>query len=147
MSNAEAPKAATLSLVQAACALALDKKAEDVVILDVEKLTSFADYFVIASAPSERQVSAIAGHIDDTLRKAGARPLGSEGRETGSWVLLDYGDFVVHLFLDTARSYYDLDGFWADAPRETVDEDGGLALVKEIDEGRFSIRAPERAAG
>lgn len=128
-------------LAQAAAALALDKKAEDVVILAVDRLTSFADYFVIASAGSERQVTAVAAHVEDTLRKAGLRPLGIEGKETGHWVLLDYGDFVVHLFLDTARSYYDLDGFWSDAPRLPVDEAAGLATVKALEQVPREARA------
>ena len=132
-------KADTLVLAQAAAALALDKKAEGVVVLDVEKLTSFADYFIIASAPSERQVSAIAAHIEDTMRKGGHRPLGSEGRENGNWVLLDFGDLVVHLFLDTARDYYDLDGFWADAPRVDIDEEAGLATAKELETSRRAV--------
>jgi ribosome-associated protein len=123
----------TLELVQAAAALALDKKAEDVVILKVDRVTSFADFFVIASANSERQVAAVASHIEDTMRKGGHKPLGVEGKDTGNWVLLDSGDFVCHLFLDSAREYYDLDGFWTDAERIDVDEAGGLATVKAIE--------------
>ena len=131
----------TLELVQAAAALALDKKAEDVVILKVDRVTSFADYFVIASANSERQVAAIASHIEDTMRRGGHKPIGVEGKDSGNWVLVDFGDFVVHLFLDTAREYYDLDGFWTDAENVEVDEPAGMATVKAIEE------APRAAHG
>lgn len=120
--------------VQACAALALDKKATDPVVLAVADLTSFADFFLIASAPSERQVAAIASHIEDTMRKAGVRPLSVEGKSTGAWVLLDFGDFVVHLFHDSAREYYDLEGFWADAERVEIDEDEGLAFVKQAEQ-------------
>ncbi|MFL5321382.1 MAG: ribosome silencing factor [Myxococcaceae bacterium] len=101
--------------------LALDKKALDVVILDVRGMTSYADYFVIASGESERQVSALAEHIEVTLKnEQEVRALGTEGRETGNWVLLDFGEVVVHLFYSEQRAFYDLEGLWADAARETV---------------------------
>ncbi|MCA9508671.1 MAG: ribosome silencing factor [Myxococcales bacterium] len=100
------------------CALAADdKKASDIRIIDVSKLTSFADYFVICSAPSERQVQAIIGNVEDTMRKDGFKPLGVEGLETSSWVLIDFGDVIFHCFTDAAREYYDLEGFWIDAPK------------------------------
>jgi len=98
----------------------LDKKADDVVILDVRGMTSYADYFVIASGASERQVTATAEHIREQLKSEGATLVGSEGYETGHWVLLDYGDCLVHLFLADARGFYDLEGLWHDAPRERV---------------------------
>lgn len=104
-------------VAQKCAALALDKKAEGVLILDVSKLTSFADLFVICSAPSERQVQAIARYVDDEMRAMGNRPLGLEGMDEGHWVLTDYNDVIFHVFLDSARHYYDLEGFWADAPR------------------------------
>lgn len=94
-----------------------DKKANNIVILDVKELTSFADYFVICSAPSERQVQAIVRNVEDELRKRDVRPLGIEGLETSSWVLIDYADVIVHCFTDAAREYYDLEGFWIDADR------------------------------
>lgn len=101
--------------------LCLDKKALDVSILDVRGMTSYADYLVLASGESDRQVTAIADHLDERLKAQGTRPLGSEGRETGTWVLVDYGEVVVHLFYTEVRASYDLDGLWADAPREKVD--------------------------
>jgi len=96
---------------------AADKKATDIVVLDIANLTSFADYFVICSAPSERQVKAIISHVENELKKHKIRPLGLEGGESCSWVLLDIGDVIFHCFTDSAREYYDLEGFWIDADR------------------------------
>jgi ribosome-associated protein len=117
---APAPNPAALALARQIAALCLDKKALDVSILDVRGMTSYADYLVLASGESDRQVTAIADHVDEKLKAQGVRPLGSEGRETGTWVLLDYGEVVVHLFFTEVRASYDLDGLWADAPREKV---------------------------
>jgi ribosome-associated protein len=103
--------------------LLLDKKALDVVILDVRGMTSYADYFVIASGESDRQVSAMAENVQVQLKtpeEGGNRPIGTEGLETGQWVLLDYGEVVAHLFLTDLRAHYDLEGLWADAAREKV---------------------------
>jgi ribosome-associated protein len=111
---------AALARARQIAALTLDKKAVDVSILDVRGMTSYADYLVLASGESDRQVTAVADHIEEKLKEQGVRPLGTEGRETGSWVLLDYGEVVVHLFLTEVRASYDLDGLWADAPREKV---------------------------
>jgi len=115
-----APNPAALALARQIATLCLDKKALDVSILDVRGMTSYADYLVLASGESDRQVTAIADHIDEKLKAQGTRPLGHEGRETGTWVLLDYGEVVVHLFFTEVRASYDLDGLWADAPREKV---------------------------
>lgn len=123
-----------LILAQTAAFLALEKKAEEVVILDVGKLTSYADYFVICSADNERQVSAIARNIDDEMRRAGKRPLSVEGVEQSNWILLDFGSLIVHVFLDEARSYYDLEGFWADAPRLKPDEKLGQETLTKLQE-------------
>jgi ribosome-associated protein len=100
--------------------LLLDKKAVDVLILDVRDKASYADYFVIASGDSERQVSAMAEHVEEKLRERQVRPLGVEGQESGSWVLLDFGEVVTHLFCVDTRAFYDLEGLWADVPREKV---------------------------
>jgi len=115
-----APNEAALALARQVAALCLDKKALDVSILDVRGMTSYADYLVLASGESDRQVTAIAEHVEEKLKAQGVRPLGTEGRETGTWVLLDYGEVVVHLFFSEVRASYDLDGLWADAPREKV---------------------------
>lgn len=130
-----------LPIAQAAAALCLDKKATDPVILHVEKLTSYTDFFVVASAPSERQVAAVASHVEEQLKKAGFRTLGVEGKSTGNWVLLDYGDFVIHVFLDDARSYYDIEGFWSDAPRIAVDEKFGLEILANIEAQQEKLSA------
>ncbi len=108
-------------LARAAGAAALDKKAENVLILDVRGLTSYADFFVIASGTSDRQVQAIADSIEETLKKDGERPIGVEGQQNGHWVLIDYGDVVCHVMYEDARVLYDLEGLWADAPRITLE--------------------------
>lgn len=99
----------------------LDKKAEDVLVLDVRGLTSYADYFVVMTAESERQAGAIADHVDERLKAEGASKVGVEGYEGGRWILVDYGDVVAHVLSRDARSFYDLEGLWADAPRVKVE--------------------------
>ncbi len=98
----------------------LDKKAENVTVLDVRGLTSYADYFVVMTAESEPQAGAIADAVDDRLEAMGATRLGVEGHSSGRWVLIDYGDVVAHVFNPEARMFYDLEGLWADAPRVAV---------------------------
>jgi ribosome-associated protein len=95
----------------------LGKKALDVVILNVGDLTSLADTFIICSGRSNRQVTAIAEYIRTALKKEGLTPLSIEGLKEGHWVLMDYGDIVIHVFYDSVRRFYDLEGLWADAPR------------------------------
>jgi ribosome-associated protein len=97
-----------------------EKKGMDIFILDVRGKTSYADYVVIASGESERQVSAMAENVETKLKEEGLRPLGTEGYDTGHWVLLDYGEVVVHLFYADVRTFYDLEGLWSDAPKEKV---------------------------
>lgn len=104
-----------------ALALALDKKALDPVLLDVRELCSFCNYQLVLSGRSDRQVDAIADGITSGLKQDDMRPLGAEGARTGQWSLLDYGDFVVHVFLHSAREHYDLEGLWNDAPRIPLD--------------------------
>jgi len=96
--------------------LADDKKAQDVVVLDLREFTYVTDFFVIATATNPRQMQAIAAAIEETLRLQGARPLGAEGAG-GRWLLMDYGDVVVHLFEPDWRRLYDLELLWGDAPR------------------------------
>ena len=109
------------SLALDAVAAALDKKAFEPVLLDVRKLASYTDHIVIVSARSDRQVHAVAQHVEETLRQGGRRLLGSEGGGTGHWVLLDYGDLVVHVFYHPLREFYDLEGLWIDAPRVALE--------------------------
>ncbi len=98
----------------------LDKKAEDVLVLDLRGLTSYADYFVLMTADSDRQAAAIADHVEETLQAQGAAKVGVEGYESGRWILVDYGDVVAHVLSREARGFYDLEGLWADAPRVQV---------------------------
>jgi len=95
----------------------LEKKAFDPVLLDVHNMSSLAAYFLLCSGKSDRQVQAIARSIEEDLKKMGIRPLGIEGFERGTWILMDYDDVVVHVFLDPIRKFYDLEGLWLDAPR------------------------------
>jgi len=94
-----------------------DKKAIDPVILEVRHLTIVADYFVICSGESRTQVGAIADHVEDVLAEAGIVPRGIEGAEHNNWVLLDFGDVIVHVFEKETRAYYELEKLWLDAPR------------------------------
>jgi ribosome-associated protein len=95
----------------------LDRKAIDLVILEVKDLSSFTDYFLICSGNSDRQVQAIASHIEEKLGKEGIHPLGIEGKREGRWTLLDYGDVVVHIFFQPVREFYDLERLWSEATR------------------------------
>jgi len=95
----------------------MGKKALDIIVLDVSGLTSLADSFIICSGRSNRQVTAIADYIRIDLKKQGVAPLSVEGLQEGHWVLMDYGDIVIHVFYDDVRRFYDLEGLWSDAPR------------------------------
>jgi ribosome-associated protein len=100
----------------------LAKKAEEVLLLDVRGLTSYADYFVVMTAESDRQAGAIADHVDDEMKKAGHTKVGVEGYEAGRWILVDYGDVVCHVMSREAREFYDIEGLWADAPRAQIQD-------------------------
>jgi len=93
------------------------KKAENLVVLDVREMTSVADAFIICSGRSNRQVQAIAEHIQSELKKQHKRPLSVEGINEGHWALLDYGDVIIHIFYEPVRLFYDLEGLWMDARR------------------------------
>lgn len=95
----------------------LAKKAEDVVILDMQKIATFCDYFVISSASSFKKTRAIADYVEESLNKKRLRPHHIEGREDGYWVLLDYGSVVAHIFYAETRRFYDLERLWGDAQR------------------------------
>lgn len=99
---------------------ALEHKALEVVLLDVAGLTSFTDFFLICSGKSSRQVQGIVDKLEDTLAGLGLKPLGVEGRGEGHWVLMDYGDVVIHVFYEPVRVFYDLESLWSDAKRLTV---------------------------
>ena len=89
-----------------------DKQAEDVLLLDIRNVASFADYFVIASGQTGRQMRALIDAVDEVAEQDGVKPLGIEGEPDSGWVLIDYGDVIVHIFAPEERAYYDLEGFW-----------------------------------
>ena len=95
---------------------ALDRKAYDLVLLDVSAVTSIADYFIICSGRSDRQVQSIAQGIEENLKKEGVLPISVEGLTWGQWVLMDFSDVIVHVFYQPVREFYDLDGLWSHAP-------------------------------
>lgn len=101
---------------------ALEKKACDLVVMDVRELTSIADYFIICSGRSDRQVQSIAQGIEENLNHAGISSLSVEGAHRGHWVLLDFSDVIVHVFYEPVRAFYDLDGLWGHAPRMKLPE-------------------------
>jgi ribosome-associated protein len=105
--------------------LALDRKAEDVVALDLRGISTATDYFVLATGHSDIQVRAIAEHVIDELKAQGDRPTHVEGLEGGRWVLIDYIDVVVHVFHPQARVFYQLEDLWGDAPRRPFEADSG----------------------
>ena len=106
---------------QRAARAALDKKAVDVVVLDVQGLSSVADYFLLCSGRSTPHVKAISDAIREELRDEGSRPLHQEGQAESGWLLLDYGDVVVHVFLEVTRGFYALERLWGDAPLVSVE--------------------------
>lgn len=113
------------SRVRLAVAAALDKKATDLDVLAVGELTSIADYFILASAGNERQAAAIADEITSKLKEQmGVRPLLVEGLTPGRWVLLDFGDFIIHIFTEDVRRFYGLERLWGDAPNVTAEFTG-----------------------
>ena len=127
------------SRVRLAVAAALDKKAFDLNVLSVGDLTSIADFFILASAGNERQAAAIADAVQETLReKMKVKPLLVEGTAPGRWILLDYGDFIFHIFTEDTRRFYGLERLWGDAPNMTAEFAGEL-----MDEER--AEAPRRA--
>jgi ribosome-associated protein len=100
---------------------ALDKKAGDVVMLDLSGLTEIADIFVLASGTSERHVKTVADAVEHGLKEKGVPPLSIEGYDEGRWVIIDYGDVVVHVFLEPLRELYDLESLWIEAKRQAVE--------------------------
>jgi ribosome-associated protein len=101
---------------------ALEKKAYDLTVMEVGPLTSVADYFLVCTGRSDTQVQAIAQSIEDNLADLGIRPLSVEGKTRGHWVLIDYGDVVVHVFYQPVRTFYDLERLWQPAPRPDLPE-------------------------
>jgi ribosome-associated protein len=114
----------SLPQAQRAAALCLDLKANDVVVLDLSTVSDATDYFVIASGSSDTHVRAIAEHVLEELRKEGIRAHHVEGLTQGRWVLLDYVDFVVHVFHPVLREFYQLERLWSDASTVAIDREG-----------------------
>lgn len=115
------PRLPSRDLAEAAATLALDRKAADVVILDLREISSVTDYFVLCTGRSDVHVRAIVERIEAGLAEMGERPLAREGVAHGSWALLDYGDVVAHVFQPDTRAFYDLERLWGQAPRWTSD--------------------------
>jgi ribosome-associated protein len=116
--------------IESALRAASDKKAHDLVVLDLRPVATFTDYFMIASGTNVRQVQAIADEITERLKREGTRAARIEGYQTAEWVLVDYGDFIVHIFEDKARRFYDLERLWREGlrvqlPADLQTDDGG----------------------
>ena len=121
LSTLAAPRERAIALdaehtARKAAQAALEKKAEDLVLVDLRGKATYADFLVICSGTNERQLEAVAEAVERSLHEAGQRLIGSEGARGSRWVLLDFGDVVVHVFHEEERAYYDLEGLWSDAP-------------------------------
>lgn len=117
--------------------LALEKKAGDLAVLDVREMTSIADYFIICSGRSDRQVQSIAQGLEGNSA-AGVKPFAVEGAGRGHWVLMDFSDVIVHVFYEPVRRFYDLDGLWGDAPRVELPE----PYAKLVDQFQITAGQP-----
>lgn len=114
-----------------ACVRAAEgKKARDCVVLDMRKISSIADYFVICSGDSSRQVKAIADGVMEDLKTSGTRCWHSEGWSESGWIVLDFGDVIVHVFQDNVRTYYQIERLWGDAPKKQLKAQGNKAKDK-----------------
>ena len=122
---------------------AIEKKATELVLLEMRRVSSYTDHFLICSGKSDRQVQAIAQRIAEALGELGIRPLGLEGMSEGKWVLMDYGDLVIHVFLERIRQFYDLEGLWIDAPR--IDLQKGVNLGESETESETESEAEAEA--
>lgn len=101
----------------------LEKKAKGLVVLRVKEISDFADYFIICSGTSDRQVRSIASSIQESLKKSDILPLGIEGETAGRWVLMDYDDVIIHIFHESVRSFYELERLWSEAPQMAVPDE------------------------
>ena len=111
----------------------LKRKAKNLTILNVKELSSFADYFIICSGTSDRQVQSIAASIRENLKEYGIIPLGIEGESLGKWVLMDYEDVIIHVFYEPIREFYDIERLWPDAPRMEVGDE--VTEMTALDKG------------
>ena len=110
-----APPQSSQEMWRTAVHAAQEKQAKDIRVLDLRGVTDFADYFVLASGTNTRQIQAIVDEVESQLKKLGERPSSIEGYDNAEWVLMDYGDYLVHIFSEKARAYYDLERLWRDA--------------------------------
>ncbi len=115
--------AVSIELTKYIAELMLEKRARDIAIMDLRKVTSITDYFLICSADSNIQVKAIVDYFIDALRKDGVKPYHIEGYDGQNWVIVDYIDIVVHIFLPATREYYGIEKLWADAPTTIIASD------------------------
>lgn len=111
----------------------LKRKAKNLTILNLKELSSFADYFIILSGTSDRQVQSIAASIREDLKGCGIIPLGIEGESLGKWVLMDYEDVIIHVFYEPIREFYDIERLWPDVPRMEVGDD--VTEMTALDKG------------
>jgi ribosome-associated protein len=126
MPDSGSPRLTTAEAADLAIEVILDRKGADVLHLDISRCSDLADSMVICSARSSRQAQAIAHHLSEKLKHAGLRRLSIAGLENGSWVVLDYGDLFIHVMLDEARRFYDLEALWADGA--VVRREAGTSL-------------------
>jgi ribosome-associated protein len=133
MAKAEKPKAAATKTggrkrlpadISKAVRAALDKKASDVVVLDLRHTTAFTDFFILCSGTSQRQVKAIADAVEEALRAARVRPAHVEGYDRADWILMDFFTFIVHVFTPQTRAFYALERLWGDAEKIEVKDEG-----------------------
>ena len=121
------PRSKALEAAQAA----IEKKATDVIVLEVRELTTIADYMVLCSTGSHRQVQAVMEHINSKLKNKKTRPLSIEGTESSTWILMDYGDIMVHIFTEDTRQHYALDRLWGDAPGQMIEDTSATGTVDQ----------------
>ena len=109
-------------MVTAAAAAAADKQASDLLVLEVFDILNITDYFLICSGKNDKQTKAIADEVRKAIRELGGKPLRAAGEDLGDWILIDYGDFVIHIFTEEKREYYQLERLWSDAPQLDIVE-------------------------
>ena len=112
----------TLDKAILAAEIIRERKAINTVLFDVGELTSITDYFLITSGNSSRQAQSISRHLNRKMRDKGLKPFGIEGEHEGQWILMDYGDLIIHIFYKPVREFYDLEGLWIEAPRVRLNE-------------------------
>ncbi len=122
VSRAKKTSLTSEKLVELAARTLVAHKGQETLILDVKGLSSLGDYFIICSGGSKRHVLALAQHLQEALKQVGIKPLGAEGLDEGHWVLLDYIDVVIHLFIKPLRDFYDLEGLWVEANRLPLED-------------------------